>query len=656
MHLLSFAAACFACAAVGYRLRTAGDGVQDISEDSHRNAQEAHAAVPTPLTAMVTLLQAVSPAAGWQASGARLQVPQAAKRAATTTLSAGSQPRADASASLGEGSQRRARPHMSTVTSAAPSTDVWNDQIKEAWTRAYESANEQPIEYEITSIDGAIPEALRGTIFRNGPGNFERGGKRYEHVLDGDGLLLKFSLDGSTGRARFASRFVDTPEYVEERAANTIKHRNTFGTQPPGFLANFGNVQLKNPANTNVQFSWGGKCLALWEAALPCRIDPATLSYVGVESFDGMLPDGALTATVGLSPEIEQSFGLGVAMTAHPHEDRKRGRMVSWTWAAPLVGETLQITIYEWDTSTGELLHSMPETLPSPVAPHDFAITDNYYVFALNAMELKLAPFLLGLTGPVGALSTTGQGVTLKLIPRPGSSRAGSPPLTIQTDDPYFAIHHAAAFEEEPLTPGGAPVLRLYTAAWPRVGQGPFLGDWGGAVPLYDDGKINPTQLLETTIELSDKTTSVKLVPVAEEACIDHPHIDPRFEGDSRVRYVYMSYCNPEGVSGSPPLGWARWDRQTGELAVWRAPPRTFCEEIVVIPRPRTEARTSDEETDEADVWIAGMMFDADSGRSSLAILDGDNIEAGPVCRLWLNHHVPHGLHGTYTPELFGAF
>ena len=44
------------------------------------------------------------------------------------------------------------------------------------------------------------------------------------------------------------------------------------------------------------------------------------------------------------------------------------------------------------------------------------------------------------------------------------------------------------------------------------------------------------------------------------QACIDHPHVDPRYEGDARVRYVYMSYCNDEGVSGSPPMGWMRWD------------------------------------------------------------------------------------------------
>jgi len=321
-----------------------------------------------------------------------------------------------------------------------PSAAVWNEEIKAAWTQAYASAQGVPANYDIDEIEGRIPSALRGTVFRNGPGNFERGGQRYEHVLDGDGLLCRWSLDGATGRARFASRFVRTPEYAAEEAADTVLHRNTFGTQPAsgplGELENAFDLVLKNPANTNVQ-SWGGKLLALWEAALPCRIDPDTLEYVGRETFDGLLPDGALTVASGIGPEVDASLGLGVAFTAHPREDRKRGRVVGWSWAAPLVGSSLSVTVHEWDAASGALLASTPTALPSAIAPHDFALTDSWhadsaasrqeseggrlslstppprrgrYIFALNAMQLNLFPYVLGLTGPVGALRTTGEG------------------------------------------------------------------------------------------------------------------------------------------------------------------------------------------------------------------------------------------------------
>ena len=127
--------------------------------------------------------------------------------------------------------------------------------------------------------------------------------------------------------------------------------------------------------------------------------------------------------------------------------------------------------------------------------------------------------------------------------------------------------------------------------------------------------------------------------------------MDPRFEGDARVRYVYMSYCNDEGVSGSPPRGWLRWDRHTGEQLKWLAPPGCFCEEVVLIPKRRVDGGGGAEvaaEEDVADAWVAAMMFDSRRNASCLCILDAARIEAGPVAQLWLRHHVPHGLHGCW--------
>ena len=98
-------------------------------------------------------------------------------------------------------------------------------------------------------------------------------------------------------------------------------------------------------------------------------------------------------------------------------------------------------------------------------------------------------------------------------------------------------------------------------------------------------------------------------------------------------------------------ISFAPNDDSTGETVVWEAPPYCFCEEVVIIPRPRDEPLV----TDDADVWVAAMMFDATAGRSCLAILDGDDLGAGPVCQLWLKSFVPHGLHGCYTPELHGV-
>ena len=321
---------------------------------------------------------------------------------------------------------RSRTPSMNTALKVAPREELWNEEIKKAWISAYVSA-EGESDYEIDEIEGAIPAELQGTIFRNGPGNFERGGKRYEHVLDGDGLICRITIDGVSGRAHFRSRFVRTAEFEKEEEADAVLHRNTFGTQPPNWLDNVGVVALKNAANTNVQV-WGGALYALWEAAPPVRLDPRTLAPLQACADLGVGLSPGLTVTTGLE-QLDRIFGLGNAFTAHPRLDAARGALVGWKWTAKPDQSCLVASVYEWDEASGALLHETPCELPSAVAPHDFGVTASYYVFQLNAMSLDVLPFALGLKGPVDCLRTTGGGVTLLLVPRPGGDRRDERPV-----------------------------------------------------------------------------------------------------------------------------------------------------------------------------------------------------------------------------------
>ena len=146
---------------------------------------------------------------------------------------------------------------------------------KDAWAGAFRSQL-QEFDYEITEIEGSIPNGLKGsTLFRNGPGRFERGQQRVAHYLDGDGYLAKIAI-APDGKAYFSSRFVRTAEHEQEAAADGFQFRTTFGNAKAGGpLASLLELYLKNPANTHV-VPWGGKLLALYEAGFPYRIDPQT--------------------------------------------------------------------------------------------------------------------------------------------------------------------------------------------------------------------------------------------------------------------------------------------------------------------------------------------------------------------------------------------
>jgi carotenoid cleavage dioxygenase-like enzyme len=43
-------------------------------------------------------------------------------------------------------------------------------------------------------VTGELPPALDGVLFRNGPGQFRRGGKTKRTVLDGDGVIQRLEI------------------------------------------------------------------------------------------------------------------------------------------------------------------------------------------------------------------------------------------------------------------------------------------------------------------------------------------------------------------------------------------------------------------------------------------------------------------------------
>ena len=92
---------------------------------------------------------------------------------------------------------------------------------------------DQEYDYFIDDIEGEIPEDLRGTFFRNGPGRQRIGKTAYGHCRWG-WMLVRSPFMGS----HFKNAYVRTPKYVKE-TEQQILYRG-FGTKIPGGIrANF---------------------------------------------------------------------------------------------------------------------------------------------------------------------------------------------------------------------------------------------------------------------------------------------------------------------------------------------------------------------------------------------------------------------------------
>jgi all-trans-8'-apo-beta-carotenal 15,15'-oxygenase len=476
---------------------------------------------------------------------------------------------------------------------------------RQDWQKGYESLKEE-LDYWIDDVEGQIPLELHGTLFRNGPGLLEVNGHRIHHPFDGDGMISAIAF--RDGRAHFCNRFVRTAAFLEEQKAGKILYRGVFGTQKPGgWLANAFDLRLKNIANTNVIY-WGGKLLALWEAADPHRLDPRTLETLGKDSLNGVLSDGE-------------------AFAAHPRFDRSCDQ----DGGAPCLvnfsikpGLSSTISIFELDP-TGKVIRRHAHSVPGFAFIHDFAITPNYCLFFQNPIAFNPLPFVLGLQGAGECVKfQPNQPTRIIVIPRHTCE-----PVQILKTESGFVFHHANAFEQ------GNEVFidSICYESFPEVEPKSDFRE-------VDFDALKPGNLWRFHLNLNNKTVSRRLI---EGRCCEFPSVHQERVGRP-YRYMYMGAADAD--TGNAPLqAILKIDLESRERQLWSAAPRGFVSEPIFVSRPNSQK--------EDDGWVLALVYDAAQHRSYVVILDARDLNQEPTARLHLKHHIPYGLHGSFTPELF---
>lgn len=476
------------------------------------------------------------------------------------------------------------------------------------WQKGYESQIQEH-DYLIDEIEGQIPPDLQGTLFRNGPGLLDVKGAPLHHPFDGDGMISSVAF--KDGKANFRNRFVRTEGFVKEQATGKIEYRGVFGTQKPGgWLNNAFDLNLKNIANTNVIY-WGGKLLALWEAAEPHRLDPHTLETVGIDYLDGILkPKDAFAA----HPRFDPSCKL----------DNNQPCLVNFSIKP---GLSTKITIYEIDPQ-GKLLRNHIHTVPGFAFIHDFVITPNYCIFFQNSVTFNPIPFLLGLRGAGECVEFhPNQPTKILLIPR-------TPPYKeIKTFEVKagFIFHHANAFEVD----NRVVIDSICYKTLPTVKPNSSFKD-------VDFESLDPGQLWRFNLNLTDNTTQAELT---EPRCCEFPAVNPHKVGQN---YRYMFIGAADQPTGNAPLqALLKLDLDTGDRQLWSFAPQGYASEPIFVPKPNS--------VKEDEGWVIMMIYDGGDHRSKVAIFDAQEIQAGPLAVLRLKYHIPYGLHGNWTEEYFGS-
>ena len=475
------------------------------------------------------------------------------------------------------------------------------------WKRGYDS---QPNEYdyEITEIEGEIPAELSGTLFRNGPGLLDIGDTAIHHPFDGDGMISAFSFQD--GKAHYRNRFVQTEAYVKEKEAGKILYRGVFGTQKPGGLFNnIFDLKLKNIANTGVIY-WGGKLLALWEAAEPHCLDPKTLETIGIDYLDGILsPGDAFAAHPWIDPSCELDDGAPCMVNFRVDP-----------------GLSSKITLFEF-APNGKLLRQHSHSFPGFSFIHDFIITPHYAIFFQNPVNFNPLPFLFGMRGAGECVEFRSDKPTnVIMIPRDPNNRE----VKTFSVESGFVFHHANAFEKDNLV----TVDSITYQTLPQVQPDSNYKE-------VDFNSLDPGQLWRFKFNLEDGTVEREML---ESRCCEFPTHNPDKVG-REYRYLYIGAI-PEDTGRNAPLqAILKLDLETGAREVHSFASSGYVSEPIFVPKPNADREDTG--------WVLTLVYDGSLHRSTLAILDAENIGGEANALLHLKHHIPYGLHGSWCDEVF---
>ena len=477
---------------------------------------------------------------------------------------------------------------------------------------------------QIQDTEGAIPPDLSGTFYRAGPGKFERNGRRYEHVLDGDGFLASFQI--RNGEAFYQGRFIETEYYLAEEKADRSLFRNVFGNKPGGAWKNAFDLTLKNVANTNV-IEWGKRLFVLWEGGRPYELDPATFEPLPMKQ-DGPFRDlggnGLRGVTVDNGGSIDQLLNLGRFFTAHPHVDGDT--LLAFKAAQNAQTNNIEMEFVQYDREWKELRSRMYEIEKAAAPPHDFAFSPTYYGFFQNSLALNSLTFILGLKAPTQAMELQ--------LNAPAKfhvvSRNGGKDFTVELPK-YFNVHMVPRIEED------GDMLTVYHNGWdlndreyfPNMETVPFLGSWSGDYPDFETS-VPRTLLFRTVIDTK------------QEQLVSHEEIVPGVVMEWPMQdgeHIYFGLASNR-MENLPTTGVARLHPETRRLDYWYAESKIFVGEPMPVPK-----------RDGDGSWLLALFYDNAKKRTSLAILDSEKVEDGPVARIHLPHHVSYGLHNWWSND-----
>jgi all-trans-8'-apo-beta-carotenal 15,15'-oxygenase len=439
----------------------------------------------------------------------------------------------------------------------------------------------------VATLEGRWPAELTGTLYRNGPGWFDRAGTRYTHWFDGDGLMRSWRIGG--GQVVHGARMIATRKFRREQASGRFE-MPAAGTriENPAPVRNNDDVNTANTAVVKI----GGRVFALWEGGSAIEIDADTLATRGPQTWR----DDLVAAPFSAHPLLEQDGS-------------------AWNFGALAFfgGNGLVI----WRIGAGGALEKFQMlTSPEPGYLHAFSMTQRHLLFMLVPFDRR--------PGDGGFFEqmkfATSRACRVAVVPKDALDQ----PRWFECDF-TMAYHFGDAFER-----GDEIFMRTVRHLDPESARTPMAAAMRGEA----GDSLGGTDLVTLRLNLRNGKARWERHGIEN---LEFPTFDARTPADRPARLY--SPC-AAGRAVAPYFnGVMSIDAERGRTQRWSYGAKIMAEEHRFVPRPGGRV---------GEGWLLGTLLDHEHGRSGLALLDAERIGDGPVAMAWVPYTTPLGFHGWF--------
>lgn len=454
-------------------------------------------------------------------------------------------------------------------------------------------------------VVGKIPDWLTGTLIRNGPITVTVDEKSNDHWFDGLAMLHAFSFQ--EGTVKYSNKFLRTDAYRAVFERGSLNY-DGFAIDPcralfKRFFSLFMPSSQLAVHNANVNVAkLENVYVALTETPLPVQFDLETLETLGVFDYQDALPKDKCWES------------------AHPHYDLQRKEMLNYLIK---YGKRSYYTFYRMQEGSKERKIIAEIPVEQPAYMHSFAMTENFVILTEFPLVVKPLDLLIKGQAFIKNFSWQPQRGTKFIV----LNRHTGKIVTESITRPFFAFHHANAFEKDHELHFD---IVTYENAHIITGKGFYISS-DNAVDENCHSRLERFSLSLST----GKITSTVLLSHTNE----FPRINEAFDGHPYT-YLYSAGFTDEAKKRDDLLNAQalyKVNTTTKEVLKWE---EKGCSpgEPVFVSSPHAK--------EEDDGVILAVVLDRSHHYSFLLILDARSFKE--IARAKAPHVIPAGLHGQH--------